>query len=539
MTIAGHSSNITDLIFSTDDCTIFSCSVDGTVYSHTVSTIPHKEAVPYTGEYVTRGGTAVKIVTNLNDYVMVYYDSSNSDNRVSVGGYLAIFKHGIISDTPQIIQLDINIKDISLGTIYSNNDVNEDICILGGSDGSVIISFFPLPIIDKIIFFDMGVGASTSTTQDKENVSGSNREKDGHRDSYRENNRLSDRENHRENSSINLLGGDLEGGTDSVTVLTNQNNNSNNQNSNRGSFGLNLNSNNNSNLNFNNNQNNSNNQSNNNLNSILNINQNFNQSMTQSQSQIRSIISRKSSSTRGSPVMRGGMMSGEREKERNIDENGDNNGSNNNNDYITVSFLDMNKCKSNNLHCGSVISVIISSDGNRILSIGEDGAIFMLTLSAQNKTNIGDIEEEIIPVIPNNLNSLSIDINSGESSLMLADKKSFNKLRNQTSEIRLTMEETLRDSEKAIIKLSEQTEQRVNELEIKLKREVSKRDIIILNEREDHRKQRLNLNTIIATFEKKQSEIIARVELGYEQKLAQEALYLDRMRQVSMDILVF
>ena len=85
----------------------------------------------------------------------------------------------------------------------------------------------------------------------------------------------------------------------------------------------------------------------------------------------------------------------------------------------------------------------------------------------------------------------------------------------------------------AFVKLSEQTEVRVAELETRLKREVSKRDAIILNERENHRKQKLQLNGEISSFERKQAEIVARVELGYEQKLAQEALYLDRMRQVS------
>jgi hypothetical protein len=63
------------------------------------------------------------------------------------------------------------------------------------------------------------------------------------------------------------------------------------------------------------------------------------------------------------------------------------------------------------------------------------------------------------------------------------------------------------------------------------KREVSKRDKIILSERDDHRKQKQHLNGELDSFEKRKSELVARVELGYEQKLAQEALYLDRMRQ--------
>ena len=117
---------------------------------------------------------------------------------------------------------------------------------------------------------------------------------------------------------------------------------------------------------------------------------------------------------------------------------------------------------------------------------------------------------------------------------MLADKRSFEALRSHTVDIRLVMEEKQRDTEKVFSKLSEQNDMKLKELEARLKREVSKRDAIILNERENHQKQKYELTNEISNFEQKQSEILTRVELGYEQRLAQEALYLDRMRQVRL-----
>jgi hypothetical protein len=37
----------------------------------------------------------------------------------------------------------------------------------------------------------------------------------------------------------------------------------------------------------------------------------------------------------------------------------------------------------------------------------------------------------------------------------------------------------------------------------------------------------------LSSFEKRQSDAISRVEVEYEKKLAQEAVYLERLRQVS------
>jgi hypothetical protein len=171
----------------------------------------------------------------------------------------------------------------------------------------------------------------------------------------------------------------------------------------------------------------------------------------------------------------------------------------------------------------------MSPCGSRIFTTGKDGAIFMLAVSksmvASNGQG-GDDYEEASAVASEGVKS------SGESSLMLADKKSFERLVNQTLEMRVAMEDKQRDREKGFLKLTEQTDIQIVDLETRLKREVAKRDAIILNERDDHYKQKQELNLLLSSFDRKQREIVAKVELGYEQKLAQEALYLDRMKQV-------
>lgn len=406
MAIAGHGSTISDIVFSTDDCRIFSCSVDGTVYSHVVSVVPSTVLVPFLAEYVTRGGAATKIVTSQGGVIIVHYDS-----KTATGGYLAIWHDGRLSDSPMIVQLDMAIRDIALGRTYSpRGDPSQDLCLIGTVDGSLLVSVYPLPTITKTTH----PPARSSFTFSEE---------------------------------INPLLGSV-GEQSSVPSISSR------------------------------------------------------QSRT-------SMVSRRGSSPNPISGAKGLFSDDLPGKD-------------------TMTYLDFERCRVFHLHCGPVSSVAISADGNRMFSTGDDGAVFMLSVSSPSRAAVGDTEEEILPVTSSEMLSES----PGESTLRLADTRSFEMLRINAAETLLIMEEKLRDTEKAFSKLSEQTEARVKDLEARLKREVSKRDAIILNERDNHQKQKQELTSEISSFEEKQSEIVTRVELGYEQRLAQEALYLDRMRQV-------
>ena len=408
MTIAGHGSTISDLAFSADDCRIFSCSVDGTVYSHAVNVIPSCEVIPFTGEYFSRGAAAIKIVTNLRGVIIVGYDS-----RTSVGGHLAIWQSGNLSDAPMIVQLDVPVRDIALGTTQSSSgDSSQDICMIGAADGSILISIFPLPTV-------------TTNTHPLTQATSSF----GFLDEFA--------------SSPSNAG-------DQYSVP----------------------------------------------------------SMSSGQSR-SSVLSRRGSSPISSAASKVLFSDDLQVKE-------------------TVTYLDCSRCKIFHLHCGPVSSVAISADGNLMFSSGEDGAVFMLSVPKPSRAKVGDMDEETVTAASIEMQSEPLRGNS----LMLADKRSFEALRSHTVDIRLVMEEKQRDTEKAFSKLSEQSDMKVKELEARLKREVSKRDAIILNERENHQKQKYELTNQISNFEQKQSEVLTRVELGYEQRLAQEALYLDRMRQV-------
>lgn len=429
MTIAAHGSAVSDIAFSSDDSTIYSCAVDGTVYSHVVSIIPSDVAVPYSGEYFTRGGTALKVVISESKVLIVCYEGSSSsgvsDARGGRGGYLAMWTGGELSDSPMLIFLDTPVRDIALATARhgtSKGDMPLDLCVMGFLDGNVLVSFLPFPVLspssESVICDD--INAMAASLSEASCTSG----------------------------ALQVHGADL---------------------------GLGL-------------------------------------TLSQSQSvTITSGGSRRQSRV-GSIVVLKAL-----EEEMHTET------------PPPAVFLDVSKCKSYYLHSGAVSSVAISADGNRIFTAGCDGAVFMLALSRLSKTilNGEDEEEERAAAQSDWQNDVP-----GESAFMLADKKSFESLRSHTAEVKLMMEDRLRDSDKALVKLSEQTEARILDLETKLEREVNKRDAIILNERENHRKEKMVLTNELSSFEKKQAEAVAKVELGYEHKLAQEALYLDRMRQV-------
>lgn len=93
------------------------------MYSHTVDIIPATSLVQPTGEYHTRAGSAVRVVTNLSGVVIALYDSNmnifSNEQKVTVGGFLAIWYGGQITDTPLIIYLDTLATDIALSTTYA------------------------------------------------------------------------------------------------------------------------------------------------------------------------------------------------------------------------------------------------------------------------------------------------------------------------------------------------------------------------------------------------------------------------------------
>ena len=409
MTIASHSSAISDLTFSADDSLVYSCSFDGTVYSHAVSATPASEPVSCSGSYFSRGNNALSIAVNSNRVLIVCYDSS--EGQIISGSHIAVWSSGIVTDSPSLIHIDKAVTHISIGRIHSISldSYAADVCVMGCADGSILVTSLPFPTLLRPL----------GTT-----------------------------DAHTVGSAASLTLGEGEGS--------------------------------------------------------VQVDDDFR--------------SRSNSVTDGRQLRFGSICTSAAVEDSHLS------------CLVSVPFLDITQCKVFNMHCGPVSSVLMTADGNRIFSTGHDGSIFELSVTAPSRAVLSvGVEED-------QSSTVSLDAVReylSESALMLSSRRDFEKLHSHATQLELSMQDRLRESENAMAKLSVQAKVRLTALEAKLKWEVSKRDAVILSEREDHEQLVLKLRSELSSFEKRQSDAISRVEVEYEKKLAQEAVYLERLRQVS------
>jgi WD40 repeat protein len=186
-----------------------------------------------------------------------------------------------------------------------------------------------------------------------------------------------------------------------------------------------------------------------------------------------------------------------------------------------VNLLDLNHCIKMQLHAAEVAEVTVSSSGFWIFTTGFDNCVFMIATSNRAK-EFSDVPES----------------HAFENTLLITEKSHFQYLKGRMEEVDSAIEETRRDCDRSIHKITEQKNALVAELEVKMKREVQKRDDIILRGREDQARQVKKLNDEMTTMQKKLSEDIVELEYAYEKKLSQEALYLEKMRQAFDEVVV-
>ena len=438
-----HVTQVTDVVFSTDDAVLFSCSVEGTILSHAVSCFPTSS--PLMGEYVTRGVTAAKLVTSESKVLVASYISlaagavdarKQGSTAASVAAadlgnysYLAVWQGGRLTDSPAVVYLDVPAKEICLQTTSAlAGGTKVDLCVIGCVDGSLLLCLLPMPTVTRVLTAAPGPAGGMPLS--------------------------SSGQYHVAEFDLSLVADKRGAGAGNATVNT---------------------------------------------------------TMGGNEAHAAATIA---STFPGS------------------DDADD--------DYPrAVEFLDESRCRSFLFHAGAVSGIVISADSKRIFSTSVDGAIFMFQLAKLKKGGGGggdddsdsDDDSHQAHSIFQSSAAANEGVDMGESAFMLANKAAFETMRDKALEDKYLMEDKIKDSVAALSKVSEQRDIEVDQLQTQLKREVGKRDAIILREREEHLKQKHKLQGQLKALEKKRAEEISRVEMSYEQKLATEALYLDRMRQ--------
>lgn len=176
--------------------------------------------------------------------------------------------------------------------------------------------------------------------------------------------------------------------------------------------------------------------------------------------------------------------------------------------------IDTSRCREFQLHSSAVTRLNMSQTGHWIYSAGNDGSIFMIACSLKAFEMV-DMPESL----------------SSENQIVLTDKPA---LRNQLIKIDdkdLMLEEMRKDKERTVASLEAKRESAIAELEATMKREIGKRDDIIMHARNDLFNTRNKLNKDIETIQEEHRVAIAEVEVMYEKKLATEQMYIMNMKQ--------
>ena len=146
---------------------------------------------------------------------------------------------------------------------------------------------------------------------------------------------------------------------------------------------------------------------------------------------------------------------------------------------------------------------------------GADGIVYMVGSSVRARN---------LPDVPERTKSL-------QNQFIITDREILTSMRHRLTEVDQIVTDNTRESNRIIDKLREENEQKVQQLESRMKREMEKRDEIIIKTREDMIRSNKALNKQIAEANASKARAIKELESEYEKKLSKEALYLAKMRQ--------
>lgn len=181
---------------------------------------------------------------------------------------------------------------------------------------------------------------------------------------------------------------------------------------------------------------------------------------------------------------------------------------------LTSLIYDESLCRILALHEGTVAKVLVSASGLWIWSCGVDGCIFMINTNLKAKDQV-DVLEAI----------------SNENHISLTDKMMLKTQQNRLEDKESLLEEMAKEKKHSIHQLEVQREKEKKLLEDTMAREISKRDDIIVqgrNELQAHQKKTMETINSLHTSYKQQ---LAELEVVYEKKLAHETIYIQNMKQ--------
>lgn len=184
-------------------------------------------------------------------------------------------------------------------------------------------------------------------------------------------------------------------------------------------------------------------------------------------------------------------------------------------DAVQTEYLDEARCHQLRMHCGPVSTVTVSRNGMWIFSAGFDGVVHMYATSKKA------LELMEVPVPSDTF----------ENRFHLVEGSKLRALRHQLHDTERLIETNRKDYDLKVEKILESKDKMVLDLQARMLKEVKQRDEAIIHSRNEYLKLKTGMNGEIAAIRKQCNDSICELELTYEQKLSQESLYLDKMKQ--------
>lgn len=193
-----------------------------------------------------------------------------------------------------------------------------------------------------------------------------------------------------------------------------------------------------------------------------------------------------------------------------------------------VHHLNISQCRVLRLIVGGCSQIQFSPDGAWIFLGGQDGSVFLLSTMrkfAELPHHAQSQQQQQQSVEMQHRNELS------KLQFLMVERTKMEGIRTKLIEMEHTLEQSQKDHELYIGKILEGREKLLLDLEAKMKREIVSRDETILQARNDYFQLKRSSAEELASLRKHCDESLSALELMYERRLAQEGVYLDKLKQ--------
>jgi len=207
-------------------------------------------------------------------------------------------------------------------------------------------------------------------------------------------------------------------------------------------------------------------------------------------------------------------------------------------------MFDISTCKVVVNHSQRVCAVAVSQSGLWIFTASEEGSIFMLTtsnkaglqfLQGDNVKSAGTMSARGRPNSSSDQSGVYFDnlpeYAAHENLLVMTDRAMLITQNSRIGDLSLSIDDSNAANMRSMNQLTEKKDAVIADLETTLKREIEKRDAIIMNGRDEHGRHARTLNDQIGELQRIHNQNTKALEVGYEKRLAREQLAYQELKQ--------